>query len=150
MTDAKKQAQEIAALKEENAKLEERLARVEARDKPPPPEFDPWRYDPTEGMTMPKSTKRDMVNAVGDGMVSGIANRDGRAPQGPSAQGVIPSSQSVGEVRVGGNGAGWREATPIGPSMHQRYVDQQLDAADKADRAELAARLARQGGRDGS
>jgi hypothetical protein len=103
------------------------------------------RYDPTANFRMPASALREMVNAVPDSLVRDVAMRDARAPSGPSSQGVIPSSQQVSSVHPGGS-SGWVRERPLGPSMHQRYVDEQLDEQDRRDRAE---RLARQGGRDG-
>ena len=38
---------------------------------------------------------------------------------------------------------GWHHEIPLGPSMHQRYVDAQLDAQDAKDRAELIERNAK-------
>jgi len=70
-----------------------------------------------------------------------------RAPTGPSAQGAIPSSQQMSNVRganVAGSGTGWTREIPLGPSMHQRYVDAQLDAQDAKDRRELIEQKARE------
>jgi hypothetical protein len=68
-------------------------------------------------------------------MVRDIAMRDNRAPQGPSSQGVIPSSQGIGSVRVGGgNGTGWLPERPLGPQPGINYVDQLCDAQDVKDR----------------
>jgi hypothetical protein len=95
-------------------------------------------------MSMPASALREMAQAIPDSMVRDIAMRDGRAPSGPSAQGVIPSSQPLSNVRVGGNNTGgWAREVPLGPSMHQRYVDAQLDAQDAKDRAALIEQHAR-------
>ena len=55
---------------------------------------------------------------------------------------AVPSSQQVtgsggGPANVPGSGTGWAREIPLGPSPHQRYVDQQIDAQDAKDRAEL-------------
>jgi hypothetical protein len=55
--------------------------------------------------------------------------------QSPSGAGVSGTITSVS--RNPGLGTGWQPSTPLGPSMHQRYVDQLLDHADAQDRAEL-------------
>ena len=96
---------------------------------------------------MPPSALRAMVEAVPDRMMRDIALRDARAPTGPSAQGAIPSSQQMSNVRganVAGSGTGWAREIPLGPSMHQRYVDAQLDAQDAKDRRELIEQKARE------
>jgi len=90
-------------------------------------------------MSMPPSALRAMVEAVPDRVIRDIAMRDARAPQGPSSQGAIPSSQQVSNVHPGGvpgGGTGWAREIPLGPSVHQRYVDAQLDAQDARDKAE--------------
>jgi hypothetical protein len=119
------------------AKLEAEIEKLKARDKPPEPFQSDWKpYDPTERMSMPKSAMMEMANAVPDHVMRGVV-RDNRAPQGPSAAGVIGQ---ITIVRPGGGGAGdgtgWAREIPFGPSPHQRYVDAQLDAQDARDRAE--------------
>ena len=122
---------------DEIAALRARIEQLERAAKPPAePDLKNFqRYDPTARMTMPASVLREMAAAVPDNFVRDIAMRDGRAPTGPSSQGVIPSSQQVSNVRLGG-GTGWQAPIPLGPSPHQRYVDAQLDAQDARDRAE--------------
>ena len=56
-----------------------------------------------------------MEAATPTSTVQEIAMRDNRAPTGPSSEGVIPSSQLLSNVRVGGGGTGWRDATPLAP-----------------------------------
>jgi hypothetical protein len=84
---------------------------------------------------VPPSVVRDWA-VIPDKDVRGIVH-DNQAPQGPSAQGVIPSSQQMSNVRgtggVPGGGTGWAREIPLGPSVHQRYVDAQLDAQDRRD-----------------
>jgi hypothetical protein len=138
---------ELTELKAAQAQMAARMAQLEAeleaRAKPSPP-FDPGpvqRFDPTERMSMPASTLRDMARAVPDRMMREIALRDGRAPTGPSSQGIIPSSQSVSGVRVGGG-----NTVPLRPPPGVAQADRLMDAADAADRVELAQRLAKRGG----
>jgi len=130
--------------KEELAKLKREVEELKAKLAPPKPFVpEPYQqYDPTAGMCMPRSVMEEMARAVPDRVVHDIAMRDGRAPTGPSSQGAIPSSQQVSNVHPGG-GTGWARETPLGPSVHQRYVDAQLDAQDAKDRAELVERDAR-------
>jgi len=137
--DAKKPEDEIAALK---ARVEE----LERANKPPEP-FKPMpfqKYDPTERMSMPPSALREMLAAEPRGFMQGVV-RDNQAPQG--RPGAIPSSGQASSARSGGtpgDGTGWSRGIPLGPSMHQRYVDAQLDAADAKDRRELIEQKARE------
>jgi hypothetical protein len=134
-----------ASKDEELTELKARVAELEARARPPAP-FDPGpiqRFDPTEGMSMPASTLREMARAVPDSLIREVAMRDARAPSGPSGQGVIPSSQSMSEVRVGGGGTGWQREVPLGPQPGIAHVDAQLDEADRRDRAVLQSNLDR-------
>jgi len=122
--------------KDELAKLKREVEELKAKLSPPKSEpfvSEPFqRYDPTAGMSMPRSTMLEMAAAVPDHMLRDIALRDTRAPTGPSAQGAIPSSQQVSNVRGGGGvpggGTGWAHSVP-------------LTAAD-SDRKSLAERCA--------
>jgi hypothetical protein len=130
---------------DEIAALKARVAELERAAKPPAP-FKPepyQRFDPTERMSMPASVMRDMVNCVPDSFIRDIALRDGRAPTGPSSQGVIPSSQPLSNVRGGGGRSGWAREIPLGPQPGINHVDRLLDHADAQDRAERIAQAAR-------
>jgi hypothetical protein len=68
--------------KDEIAALKARVAELEARSPKPPKPFKPQpyqRYDPTEGMSMPPSALRAMVEAVPDRLIKEIV-RDNRSP----------------------------------------------------------------------
>jgi hypothetical protein len=135
---------ELAALKKKVEEQGRELAELKAaQPKPPPEPFKPepyQRYDPTAGMSMPPSALREMVAAEPRGFMSGVVH-DNRAPTG--RVGMIPEQQPASGGRPSaGDGTGWAREIPIGPSMHQRYVDQQIDAQDAKDRVELAQRLA--------
>ena len=137
---------ELTELKAAQAQMAARIAELERAAKPPPAP-DPknfQRYDPTANFGMPAETVREMARAVPDSMMRDIAMRDGRAPTGPSAQGVVPSSQPLSNVRTGGGGSsGWREPTPLGPPPGVAILDQIMDHEDAKDRAELVERHAR-------
>jgi hypothetical protein len=79
----------------------------------------------------PPSVIREFA-VLDDATVKGIALRDARAPQGPSSQGAIPSSQQVSNVRgtggIPGGGTGWAHSVPL--------------TADNRDRKSLAERCA--------
>jgi len=132
---------EIEELKKELAEQKAKVEALERANKPKEP-FKPQPYEPidwTARMSMPPSALRAMVEAVPDRVIRDIAMRDARAPQGPSSQGAIPSSQQVSNVHPGGvpgGGTGWAREIPLGPSVDQRYVDAQLDAQDARDKAE--------------
>jgi hypothetical protein len=80
-----------------------------------------------------------MRSACPDNECKEIALRDARAPTGPSSVGIIPSSQTISSVRVGGSG--WQRPTSIDrPQPGIQYVDAQLDAQDRRDKAELVRR----------
>src|SRR5262249_24806457 len=85
----------------------------------------------------------DTARAVPTDLIRNVALRDDRAPTGPSAQGVIPSSQQMSNVRPGGGvpgmGTGWAHEVPLSNPPGIRYVDAQLDAQDAKDRAERIA-----------
>src|SRR5215472_6258548 len=82
-------------------------------------------------MATPPSVVREFA-VLDDATVKGIALRDARAPQGPSSQGAIPSSQQVSNVRgsggIPGGGTGWAHAIPL--------------SADDRDRKSLGERCA--------
>jgi len=123
--------------KEELAKLRREVEELKTKLSPPKPfePLPPWHFDPTANMSMPRSVMQEMAAAVPDHMIRDIAMRDGRAPTG--RPGVIPGSQQPTSPRPSaGDGSGWAREIPLGPSPHQRYVDQQLDAADARDKAE--------------
>jgi hypothetical protein len=137
---------ELAELKARVAAQSARIDQLERAAKPPEP-FKPepyQRYDPTAGMRMPDSALRAMVAAEPRGFMQGVM-RDNRGPSTPT--GMIPrseqSSSGGGAANVPGSGTGWAHETPIGPPPGLRYVDQQLDAQDAKDRAELVEREAR-------
>ena len=143
MTNKKQAADEIAALRAEVETLkaaqpkpidwaEQDRAAAKFRDE---------MHQMREGrmsLATPPSVVRDFA-VLDDATVKGIALRDAYAPTGPSRQ----VSNVRGAGGVPGGGTGWAREIPLGPSMHQRYVDAQLDAQDAKDRAELIERNAK-------
>jgi hypothetical protein len=77
----------------------------------------------------------DMANAVPTDMIRDIVH-DNRAPTGPSAQGIIPSSQQMSNVRAGGNGTGWQNPIPLSNPPGTNWVDALCIADDQRQRAE--------------
>ena len=134
MSDAKKQAEEIAALRKE-------VEEIKAKLSPPKPFVsEPYqRYDPTAGMCMPPSALAAMVNAEPKGFMAGVVRDNRGAPTGPT--GAIPrSTGGGGPANVPGSGTGWAHETPIGPPPGVAQADRLMDAQDARDRAELIKR----------
>jgi hypothetical protein len=135
------QKDELAALKKEVEALKSALSGKE--DKPQPKkEFveQPYQhYDPTEGMCMPPSALRAMVNAVPDNVMRGVIN-DRHAPNTPS---TMPRSEqpSGANVRSAGDGTGYVDPRPLGPPPGIALVDAQCIADDVRQRAELKRKL---------
>ena len=71
----------------------------------------------------------DMANAVPTDMIRDIVH-DNRAPTGPSAQGIIPSSQQMSNVRAGGSTTpGYVDPRPLGPQPGIDLIDRGVNAA---------------------
>jgi hypothetical protein len=86
-------------------------------------------------MTMPPSALRAMVAAVPDQLMRDIVRDHAGAPTGPTTMNPASTSRGGGPANVPGSGTGWSREIPLGPSPHQRYVDQQIDAQDVKDKA---------------
>ena len=130
---------------------EERIAKLEAeiaalkKAAEPPKAFTPepyQRYDPTAGMSMPRSTMQEMVALLPDGMIQGIVHHN-RAPTG--RPGVIPQQQTgVQPARAAnppGDGTGWAREIPLSNPPGVAQADRIADEFARRDRAELAERL---------
>jgi hypothetical protein len=111
---------------------------LERRAKPPAPfKSDYVRPDPTANATMPASARAEMVRVMAGGDLMREIVKDNRAsvtdfrPQGPD---TAPKAR----------GNGWRDATPLSNPPGTSQADKLMDAADEADRIELAQRLARE------
>jgi hypothetical protein len=121
------------------AQLEKELAELKVKVDPPKSTFTPQpyqRYDPTERMSMPPSALQAMVNAEPRGFMRGVV-ADNRGPTGPSSAVPDNQQQPASSRPSAGDGTGWAREIPLGPSVHARYVDAQIDAQDQRDRAEL-------------
>ena len=95
--------------------------------------FNPFTRDQLAEMerACPTSTMRDIV-------------RDNQAPQGPSSQGAIPSSQAVSNVRgVPGSGTGWAHQAPLTNPPGTAQADRLMDEQDRRDRLALMAEEAK-------
>jgi hypothetical protein len=133
--------------KDELAALKKKVEELEAKVSPPQSTFVPmtdaeWqdKMHQMKERRMAMATPPEVVldwAVIPDHIVRGIALRDARAPQGPSSQGVIPSSQSVSNVRTGGSATpGWVDPTPLSNPPGTRLVDALCIADDVRQRAE--------------
>ena len=142
MSDAKKQAEEIAALRRE---LDELKGKVD----PPKSTFVPmtdaehsnWVHQMRERQAnswMPPSAVQEMANHPCNQVMGGVI-QDRHAPNTPA---MIPTSQSgsggSGEVR---KGTGYSDTRPLGPPPGIQWVDAQLIADEVRQRAELKRKL---------
>ena len=84
---------------------------------------------------------QDMAKAVPTDLIRDIALRDNRAPTGPSSQGIIPSSQQMSNVRLGGGGSG--HVVPLGPPPGIQHVDAIVEADTARQRADAIIEEAR-------
>jgi hypothetical protein len=136
---------------EELAALKARVAELEALVPKPPKPFteEPYqRWDPTAGMSMPRSTLLEMAAAVPDSAIKGIVaeQRTSSVNQGPSAAGVGGTISSVHPnpgMPGSHRGTGWVEAKPLGPPPGVAAADRLMDAQDAKDRHELVMEEAR-------
>jgi hypothetical protein len=147
MTKSNKQAEEIADLKREVAELKAAVKGDKGEPKPARSRLltKEEQDDYQRGMDALRHRNESFVppwlreacrGGVSDSDARAIATT-ARAPVGPTT--VAPSSPVTRAGRpanVAGSGTGWAHSAPLGPSPHQRYVDQQLDAADARDKAE--------------
>lgn len=146
-------------LADENADLKRRVEALEAAQPKPEPTWEERERASAkfrDEMHQMRERRASVIPPwMRDAVAGGVSDADAadivrasHAPQGPSSQGAIPSSQQVSNVRgaggVPGGGTGWAREIPLGPSIHQRYVDAQIDAQDAKDRQELIKQKAKE------
>jgi hypothetical protein len=146
MTDAKKQAEEIADLKKE-------VEALKAKVSPPKSDFVPmsdaehrdWVHQMQErrmSMATPPSVIRDW-NVLDTATCQDLWRHGTvQSPSMAGASGQVTRTSSNPGL-PGSNTTGWVDARPLGPPPGIRYVDQQLDAQDAKDRADRIAQEAR-------
>ena len=112
--------EKIAALEREVAELK---AKVSPPEKPAFVEEPYQRYDPTAGMSMPRSALRAMVAAEPSGFMAGVVADNRNAPTGPTS--AIPrSAEQPSDDRGGGSSTpGWVDPTPLGNPPGTNWVD---------------------------
>jgi len=90
-----------------------------------------------DGMSMPKATMREMVNATPENVMQGL--RADALKSNPVTGGAAPAPQAQRR------GSGWIDERPLEPPTGIAHVDRLVDAQDRIDRAELAQRLVQAG-----
>jgi hypothetical protein len=128
------------------AKLEAELAELKRANKPPAPlNFDAGPRGPTTSelaisrLGMSREVLADHVRAVGGVTVRQLVG-DGGATATLKPLAGANARPSVAQE----NRSGWRNAAPLSNPPGIAQADRLMDAADAADRVELAQRLARQ------
>jgi hypothetical protein len=121
--------------------LKARVAELENKVDPPKsnfvPESDAEFIDRMHQMRegrMSIATPPSVAHYFADGVTSADCAdivRASHAPQGPSSQGVIPSSQSMSNVRTGGASStpGWVDPRPLRPPDGIGLIDRAVNAA---------------------
>jgi len=134
--------EQIAELKqqmaEQKAELDELKAKVSPPEKKPFVPAPYQQYDPTAGMSMPRSALMEMVNHPCNQAMRG-AIQDRHAPT--SATGMIPSSQQRADVRETSSTPGYVDPRPLSPPPGIGWVDAQLIADEVRQRNELKWKL---------
>jgi hypothetical protein len=134
---------ELENLKAENAKLEDRIAKLEKAAEPPKPFVrEPMpTIDYTAGMSMPREAIQAMIDAIPSSVMAGIV-ADALKPNPMTVSGGVTKPTTTEPPKVIGN-KGWIDERPLSPPPGIAIMDRMMDAQDKVDRAELALRLAK-------
>jgi hypothetical protein len=119
---------EVDDLRKQVAELKDRI------DPPPRQPSTHRRYDPTEGMSMPRSAMQAMIDAVPFSLMSDI-RADARKPNPVTAS---PAPQATTQKR----GTGWIEERKLEPPPGIAILDRIMDVRDANDKTDLAMRLA--------
>jgi len=126
--------------KEEIAALRAKVEELEAKVSPPKSTFVPmsdaeWidRMHQMRERRMSLATPPSVRQYFADGVTAADCadiNRAAHAPQGPSSQGAIPSSQQASNVHTGGSvsGTGWVDPRPLGPQPGIDLIDRAVNA----------------------
>jgi hypothetical protein len=126
--------EELDELKAENAKLTDRIAKLENQLNPKPlPESNRGPVDYTEGFSMPRNAMEAM--ALSDGLINDLRADSRKAnPINPPTP-----SQPQPTQRFTPN---WVDGRPLEPPPGQKYIDAMMNAQDAIDREALALRIA--------
>ena len=126
----------------DDKELDDLKAQVkELRDQlnpPPRPPSTHRRFDPTEGMSMPRSAMLEMMKAVPDGLMRDL-RADAMKPN-PITGGPNPQPQV--RQRATPN---WIEERPLESPPGIKIIDAMMDAQDERDKAERTLALMKAG-----
>ena len=114
------------------------------RDQINPPKSEPYvmpRFDPTEGMSMPRNAMQAMVDASSSYMADIRSDARKPNPVTEASSSTVRGTPAAQPQRR--NTGGWRDEVPLGPPPGIEHVDRLVDAQDAKDRAELALKLAK-------
>ena len=114
------------------------------KDQINPPKSEPFvmpRFDPTEGMSMPRNAMQAMIDAVPESLMKEL-RADARKPNPVTQASSSPLSTKPSVQSQPQRGSGWIDPRPLESPPGLKYVDAQIDAQDAKDRAELAHKLA--------
>jgi hypothetical protein len=79
----------------------------------------------------------DAIRNLPTDLIRDIVRDHQNEPRGPSQAGATGQVTKVSSnAGLPGSNTGWREPAPLGPQPGINYVDAQLDAQDRKDRAE--------------
>jgi hypothetical protein len=125
--------------------LKKRVEELENALKPPEP-FVPgprFQFDPTDGMSMPKSAMKAMIEAIPASVMREIAG-DARRPNPVTEASSSPlTTTPAPQAQPVQRGSGWRDAVPLTTPPGIDHVDRLVDTQDRIDKAELALKLAK-------
>ena len=123
-------------------KVEQQEAELKKlRDQINPPKSEPYvmpRFDPTEGMSMPRSAMQAMIDASSSYMADLRADARRPNPVTEASSSTVrgtPTAQSQPQ-----RGTGWRDEIPLSSPPGVELADRLMDHQDAKDRAELIER----------
>lgn len=131
----------VEALRAENEALRKRMEKLEEQVNPKPFKSE-YRgpIDYTEGMSMPRNAMQAMIDAVPESLMREL-RADARKPNPVTGVSSSPlTSSSSAQSQPQRKGTGWVEERPLESPAGLKYVDAQIDAQDRKDRAELIER----------
>jgi len=117
---------ELTKLKEEVGALKKRI------DPEPRPRSNYAPYDYTQGMSMPRSARQAMIDAVPDRLMSDL-RADALKPNPMAISGGITKPAATEPPKTIGKN-GWIDQRPLEPPPGISIIDQMCEAADRRER----------------
>jgi hypothetical protein len=129
-------------MSDKDKELDDLKAQVkELKDQLNPPPRQPSthpRYDPTEGMSMPRLAMQAMIDAVPESVMRGL--RDDAFKPNP----VNPPTPSQPQLKQRAT-PNWIDERPLESPPGIKHIDAMMDAQDERDKAERALALMKAG-----